>query len=283
MDASSPIPEPRRSPAPSSPGVAVRIAVLSAAALLAGTLSAASDEAAPALVDPETAALAARAKVEAPSHLVFVGDSLTSFLPETNYVAILRAALQARLGEGVAVTNAGVGGDTIVRVEARLDEDVLSLRPKPTRVFLFLGHNDSKLSSASDYRDAFVAPDEFRRAYGEVIRRIRRETGARVTVLSATSSVFEITRETAEKRRQAGKAHNLFGQPEALEKFNAIAREVAEETGADYLDLYGPTRSHPEKRRLYTKDAVHTTEFGNRAIALEILKSLAEQAPDGVR
>jgi len=225
----------------------------------------------------EVAALAgatAKVRLAPPAHLVFVGDSLTALLPSVNYVALIREALQGRYGPAVKVTNAGVNGDSITRVQARLARDVLALSPKPTHVFLFLGHNDSKLSSASGYKDAFVAPEAYEKDYREVIATIQRSLGARVTVLSATSSVYELTKAIADGRAKAGATHNLFGQPASLERFNAIARKVAAELGVEYLDLYEPTRRHPEKPSLFMKDGVHVNERGNRVLAIEILKYL---------
>lgn len=220
------------------------------------------------------AAAAAQVKLQTPCHLVFVGDSLTALYRGHNYVDKVRAWLQGRFGDKVLVTNAGVGGDTITRVKERLAQDVLQLQPKPTHVFIFLGHNDSKLKSTTDYKVPVVLPQEFERTYREVVKAIQTQLGANVTIISATSSVYEITRETAARAAKAGKIHNLFGKPEALEQFNAIARKVAADLGAGYLDMYEPTRTHPDKPSLFTKDGVHINERGNRLVALEILKYL---------
>lgn len=221
-------------------------------------------------------AAVAGVKLKPPAHLVFVGDSLTALYPDHNYVAQLRGWLAARFGGAVRVTNAGVGGDTITRVQARLEKDVLKLEPKPTHVFIFLGHNDSKLKSTSDYKEPVVKPEDFDRQYREVISAVQKTLGAKVIVLSATSSVYEITKATAEKSAKAGKAHNFFGKPEALEQFNAIARKAASDLGADYVDLYEPTRAHADKPGLFTKDGVHINErAGNPLVALEVLRYLS--------
>lgn len=227
----------------------------------------------------ETAAIteaASQVRLLPPGHLVFVGDSLTAGLPAVNYVALIRAALRERFGEGVHVTNAGVNGDTITRVQARLAKDVLELSPRPTHVFLFLGHNDSKLSWASGYEAPMVSPADYETQFRDVIARIRTSLGARVTVVSATSSVYELTRAIADAKARTATDHNLFGQPAALERFNAVARRVAAEGGADYLDVYEPTRRHPHKPDLFKPDGVHVNEQGNRLLAIEILRHLGK-------
>ncbi|MDY0166280.1 MAG: GDSL-type esterase/lipase family protein [Thermoguttaceae bacterium] len=222
-----------------------------------------------------------------PAHLLFIGDSLTDQRRGQNYVDKVAFWLWKRFGDQATARNAGVGGDYILRVWDRLNRQPGSYRPEmyddlyrpmPSHVFFFLGHNDSKLKSTTDYEEAVVPPAQFEEKYRLAIRKVQTDTQqkARVVVLSATSSVYEITQSTAEKRRAAGRAHNLFGKPEALEQFNAIARRVAGECGAEWLDVYEPTRGHPDKPSLFTPDGVHVSNLGNRLLALEILRYLAE-------
>ena len=219
-----------------------------------------------------------------PAHLLFIGDSLSDMFRGQNYVDKVGFWLGKRYGHKATVKNVGVGGDYILRVWGRLNGVPSTYRlamydgifePVPTRVFFFLGHNDSKLTSRSDYATPVVLPGEFEEKYRLAIRKVQDETGAKITVISATSSVYEITAATAAKRRAEGKAHNLFGKPEALEQFNAIAKKVADECGAAYLDVYEPTRRHPDKPSLFTRDGVHVSNQGNRLLALEILRDLA--------
>ena len=82
----------------------------------------------------------------------------------------------------------------------------------------------------------------------------------------------------ADKRQAEGRAHNLFGKPDELERFNAVAKRVATELDADYVDVYEPTRTHPDKPGLFNpNDGVHLTNAGNRYIALELLKHFARK------
>lgn len=228
---------------------------------------------------------AAEARLEPlPAHLLFVGDSLTDFSRGRNYVDQAVFWLRQVHGDGVSFRNAGVGGDMITRVSARLEGDPQVYRaqayeglfdPPPTHVFILLGHNDCKLTSGSDFTEPVVAPEQFRDLYRQVILRMREETGAQVTVISSTSSVYEITQATADRLVQAGRPASLFGRPEVMEEFNDLARAVAEETGAGYLDVYEPTRAHPDKPSLFTADGVHLSPEGNRLVALELLRHMA--------
>jgi lysophospholipase L1-like esterase len=219
-----------------------------------------------------------------PAHLLFIGDSLSDLFRGQNYVDKVEFWLGRRFGDRVSVKNVGVGGDTITRVWDRLQAVPGTYRlemyqsiftPKPTHVFFFLGHNDSKLTSVSGYREHAVEPGQFDAQYRLALGKVKAETGARIVVLSATSSVWEITQATAEKRRAAGKPHTLFGKPEELQRYNALARRAAAECGAEWLDVYEPTRRNSQKAVLFTADGVHVSNQGNRLLALEILKHLA--------
>ena len=218
-----------------------------------------------------------------PAHLLFLGDSLTDMYRGQNYVDKVGFWLGKVYGNRATVKNVGVGGDTIVRAWQRLNKDPATYRltmyddlysPRPTHVFFFFGHNDSKLTSASEYKAAVVDPAQFEDLYRSTLRKVQEETKARMVVLSTTSSVYEITQATAAKARARGKAHNFFGKPEALEQFNSIAKKIAAECHADYLDVYEVTRRHPDKPSLFTKDGVHVSNLGNRLLALEILRHL---------
>ena len=241
------------------------------------------------VVDAQTyqtfAAAAAKTRLDLPAHLLFLGDSLTDFLRGQNYVDQVGFWLQKTHGEQVTVKNAGVGGDFITRVWQRLNGDPKVYRlnaydnlydPRPTQVFIFLGHNDSKLTSTSGFKDPVVSPTDFDAQYRQTVEKIRKDTGARITILSSTSSVYEITKANAEKIVQSGKAASLFGKPEALEQFNAIAKKVAADLGCGYIDVYEPTRTFPDKPSLFQPDGVHLTLAGNHLVALCILRYLGQ-------
>lgn len=123
-----------------------------------------------------------------------------------------------------------------------------------------------------------VPPDKFEADYRTVLGKIRAKTKARIILLSASSSVFEICPANADKARAANRPHSLFGKPEELERYNAITKRIAAQAGAAYLDVYEPTRTHPDKRSLFDPhDGVHLTNAGNRFIALRILEYLGGQ------
>ena len=97
-----------------------------------------------------------------PLKIVALGDSLTAgsgLFPEAAFPARLEAALKAN-GLAVAITNAGVGGDTAAGGLARLDWSV----PEGTEaVILELGANDALRG---------IAPETTRAALDQILRRL---------------------------------------------------------------------------------------------------------------
>ena len=218
-----------------------------------------------------------------PAHVLFIGDSLSDGRRGFNYTDKVGFWLRKVNGPKVTYKNVGVGGDFITRVWMRLNRDPKVYRlhayerifdPRPTLVFIFLGHNDSKVHSK---RGTTCVPRErFQKEFTLTIRKIQADTHARVIVMSSSSSAYEVIRKRWpewEKKRPRG--FSKFGIPQVMEEFNAIMRKTADETGAEYLDVYGPTKNYPDKPSLFTADGVHVNNKGNQFLALQILKYLS--------
>ncbi len=89
--------------------------------------------------------------------------------------------------------------------------------------------------------------------------------------------MHEITRETVVKRiASAGNGGSYFGKPDVLEAFNERMQAVAATTGAEYVDVYEPTGTHPDKPSLFTADGVHMSHAGNHLVAKVLLGALGE-------
>jgi lysophospholipase L1-like esterase len=107
--------------------------------------------------------------------LVCFGDSLTAGVYGGSYVNALR-----RLRPDWHVLNAGVGGDTVLNLLARLDEAVLA--EGPDGVFVMIGGNDaisysqpktrSYYKFSKDVPDGVVTPDQFATAYRALLERL---------------------------------------------------------------------------------------------------------------
>jgi lysophospholipase L1-like esterase len=241
--------------------------------------------------------LADATSFKAPTHLLFLGDSLTDFHRGFNYVDKLAFWLQRRHGPRITLKNAGVGGDFVTRVWDRLTGVTHAgapahragmynrlYDPRPSHVFLFLGHNDSKLTCASGHTIGFVPLPLFESCYRQIVQKIRDDTQARIILISTMSSFYDTTKANAEKAMARGEAPNLFGKPEALERYNEVIRSLAEAEGCGFIDVYTPSLRHPDKRSLFAPgDGVHISNKGNELVAMEILSYLARTTGETAR
>ncbi|MFQ3565959.1 MAG: GDSL-type esterase/lipase family protein [Aggregatilineales bacterium] len=110
--------------------------------------------------------------------IVFFGDSLTWGGYGGSYFDAL-----ARYLPGVERVNAGAGGDTVINLLRRLDEDVIAQQPEA--VFVMVGSNDAIAYSQPDTRPyyrqtkalshGFVAPGAFEQTYRELLIRLQLE------------------------------------------------------------------------------------------------------------
>jgi lysophospholipase L1-like esterase len=234
----------------------------------------------------EFAAAAQAVKVgPAPQHWLFFGDSLTDFSRGFNYVDQMMFWVNRAGAGAVTYRNAGVGGDYITRSLDRLNGKAGTYRlemynnlvePKPTRCFMMLGHNDSKLTSGSGFTEPVVKPEDYKTQFIEFIGKVKEQCGAPFTLLSPTSSVYEITKANADKAVAAGRGASLFGKPEVMAQFAELTQQVATATGSGYVDVLTPTRDFPSKPTLFTADGVHLSLDGNHLLALALLKHLAK-------
>lgn len=224
--------------------------------------------------------------------ILFIGDSLSDFSRGRNYADQLNFWLNLHNSGKASFRNAGVGGDYIIRVLERLKgtadgraayrQEMYSgiAGEKPDLVFIFLGHNDTRAKSTDNFSIPLVAPEAQEEAYREAIAFIREKIGGKIVLVSASSSNYQVCRESIEKRLKAApdKLHVRFGDPQMLEAFNDVLKRLAAEFKLDYVDIYRPMASLPEKASLlYPADGVHLTEKGHRFVAAELLKYIAEQ------
>lgn len=152
--------------------------------------------------------------------VVCLGDSLTAGEYGGSYVEALR-----RLRPDLTLINAGVGGDTVLNLLARLDRDALA--HQPDGVLLIVGGNDaisySQPKTRSYYKfnkkvpDGIVTPELFARTYRELLERLHL---AHVVVWAGLPPTETNPAVLATQR-----------------EFNALAAEAARAYGVPVLDL----------------------------------------------
>ena len=225
--------------------------------------------------------LARHAKIDAPTSILYLGDSLTDFDRGSNHVDKLQFYLNKYNPGKVTIRNYAVGGGTVASLLANLG---VAAAGRPDKfasrydgiwdraydhAFVFLGHNDSKVTSASGYTEMFVPEAKQEELFRELIELLKSKGIGRITLVSASSSDAEVRRRHAEKKAAQGVPHNLFGVPKYLEKFNRMLRAKTDQYGnVDYLDLYSPMRELPNKSALFKpNDGVHLNQLGHEFVA----------------
>ncbi len=196
--------------------------------------------------------------IQSSDHIVFYGDSITdcgrdrsdSASLGTGYVSLVAASLTSRdESQSPRVTNRGISGNRICDLEARLDEDVLDLRP--TVVSILVGINDTwhqfKHGKASPLAD-------FTASYDRVLTRLGTVPNLRTLILEP----FLLPH--PEDRR--------VWRSDLDERISAV-RELAWKYQIPYLPLDGifTAASVPTGHAHWLPDGVHPSPAGHRLIA----------------
>ncbi len=149
--------------------------------------------------------------------IVFLGDSITEQGAQPNgYVTLIKDTLTFR-HQGIAVIGAGISGNKVTDLQARLDRDVLS--KNPTVVVIYIGINDVWHFLLNGHG---TTKDKYEAGLRDVITRIQK-AGARAIL--CTPSVI------GEKRHGE---NQLDGQ---LDEYCDISRRVAKDMGVSVCDL----------------------------------------------
>lgn len=194
--------------------------------------------------------------------IIFLGDSITKGGEKPNgYVTLISETLSSEFADwGIEVIGAGISGNKVPDLQARLEKDVLER--KPTLVVIYIGIND-----VWHWRRSGGTPkDIYETGLRDIVGRIR-SAGANV-VLCTPSVIGEKT-----------DGSNQFDA--MLEEYSAISRRVAGETGSTLCDLrkaflgyLSVNNSANQEKGVLTTDGVHLNDAGNRFVADEILKIL---------
>jgi lysophospholipase L1-like esterase len=233
-----------------------RLLVLALAACLVAPPAAAGQEVPP--------AVAVLARADAPfipgDRLVCFGDSITQFGDGGNgYVGLLRRGFAAG-PHPVTVINAGISGNKVPDLQARLQSAVLDR--DPTVVFIYIGIND-----VWHHQGDLGAPKE------------RFEAGLRAIIpaLLARGAVVVLATPTVIGEKPDG-GNQL---DPALDRFAEVGRALAREFAIELCDLRAAFSAHLHEHNaagaeqgVLTSDRVHLNDAGNALVAREAAASL---------
>ncbi|MDF7823598.1 sialate O-acetylesterase [Pontiellaceae bacterium B12227] len=206
---------------------------------------------------PETSALVDN------DTLVFFGDSITAAGTDPDgYITLFAADVAAAYPSGgIQVIGAGVGGNKVADLMARLDADVLS--HNPSIVVIYIGINDvwhwTKPDPVTGLPREGTTAENYHAGLLDLVQRVK-ATGGRAVLCTPT-----VISEAANPDDP-----NYV----MLEEFSAICRTVAQQTGSQLVDLrniftdYNLLNNTADATSgILTSDTVHMNATGNQLIA----------------
>ncbi len=205
-----------------------------------------------------------RAAADAPLVVAF-GDSITRgvHMPETQTYPHLLGELLP----DARVVNRGVPGNTIAQGMARLERDVLAL--KPAFVLISFGVNDSVMTAPNRPR---VPPAQYEKLLIRMIDRIR-AAGAKPIVATQTPIVAEVYYTRHPKAYYAA----VGGVRAFLARYNDIIRRVAQAKSVPLVDVAKVFEGKEAQWIRPAPDGVHPNARGYEAIARAFAKVLRAQ------
>ena len=199
----------------------------------------------------------------AQSRIVFLGDSITEAgVNPGGYVTLVADSLRT-LDAEIEVLGAGISGNKVPDLLARLDEDVLA--HEPTHVVIYIGINDVWHHFEFDHVTG-TDPETFEEGLGELIDRVE-ESGAAV-LLCTPSVIGEDTESDAEVNLR-------------LAEYAQLSRGIAQEKNVHLCDLRASLEAYLVEQNqdkvydgILTTDGVHLNAAGNRFVANFMIQEL---------
>ncbi len=200
----------------------------------------------------------ARTASPAPARIVFFGDSITEAgVQPSGYVTLVADSLKRSYPDrAVEVIGAGISGNKVPDLQARLERDVLA--HEPTHVVIYIGINDVWHFYEFDHVTG-TERDAFEQGLRDLVAAMQ-EAGAEVLLCTPSVIGEDPGSDTPVNQR--------------LIEYAEISRAVANTSGAHLCDLRAAFEQHlqthnPDKayEGILTSDGVHLNEAGNRFVA----------------
>jgi len=204
--------------------------------------------------------------------IIMLGDSITQGggdpqkekNPNPNgYISLVQKALNEKHKDlDIKVFNKGISGNKVSNLQARLQKDVLDL--KPNVVFIYIGINDVWHWDLPKHTG--TTKEEFEAGLKDIIGKIKAIGGR---VILCTPSVI------GEKTDGSNK------QDKMLAEYAEISRGVAKAEGLTLCDLNAAFTAYlkennkeNKEKGVLTGDRVHLNPAGNKLVAETMLKAL---------
>jgi isoamyl acetate esterase len=197
-----------------------------------------------------------------PERIVFFGDSITELGAKPGgFVTLIREAMKNK-GSKAEIIGAGVSGNKVSDLLARVDRDVLEQHP--TTVFIYIGINDVWHYFLRVGKGTPI--DEFDRGLRKLTSMIR-QSGSKV-ILCTPSVIGE--------QHHPGNPHD-----DMLDEYADVTRRIAKEMNVplcdlrkDFIEYENEHNTENIVKGLLTRDGVHLTDEGNKFVAGKMLEMI---------
>ncbi|MFC2947757.1 SGNH/GDSL hydrolase family protein [Virgibacillus sediminis] len=199
--------------------------------------------------------------------VVFIGDSITDAGRRTDpdqigtgYVQLVHDYLLTSYPDkDWEILNRGVGGDRIIDLRERWQEDVLDL--KPDVLSISIGINDV-WRQLDEPNIEHVTPEQFEQIYGELLGKVKEETDAKIILMEPT---------VIEEDPFATGNEKLKPYVDAVQRTAEKFDTVLVPTHDAFIHYLGA-----ENGEKLTTDGVHMNQLGNMLMATTWIKAVKE-------
>ncbi|MDO9548288.1 MAG: SGNH/GDSL hydrolase family protein [Candidatus Marinimicrobia bacterium] len=199
-----------------------------------------------------------------PDSILFFGDSITELGVKPNgYVTLIRSELNSQFPKrNIEIIGAGISGQKVPDLEARLNSDVLS--KQPDIVAIYIGINDVWRSILPGHTG--TSAEDFEAGLHRIIKQLKAINAD--VVLCRPSIIGE-------------KNDNSNPLDQQLDQYTEISRNVASEENLMLIDLRREFKSYLSinnsanaEKGILTYDGVYLSDRGNKFVADVMLKQL---------
>ena len=199
--------------------------------------------------------------------MVFLGDSITHQCLYTQYVEDFFYTRYPKLH--IHFHNAGVGGDRAKDALTRFDEDVAAYKPK--YVTILLGMNDG---GYTNYQQPIF--DAYTKGMTTLLDQI---AGLGATAVPITPTMFDARAKRLKGGTNVAEPRDTYYNG-VLALYGAWLREMAEERGLGFVDMWSPLNNLTDAQRKKTpdftmiQDGVHPGPAGQTVMAVAVIEDM---------
>ena len=210
-------------------------------------------------------AINAQGILEQDARIVFLGDSITqSGARPGGYVTIVKEQIANHYpNQNIEVVGAGISGNKVPDLQARLQKDVLDLNP--TCVVIYIGINDVWHSQ----NGKGTPKDQYENGLNQIIDKIK--SGGSKVILCTPSVIGE-------------KVQGKNSLDKMLNEYATISRKVAKQKNVRILELRRKFQNYlrrvnplDREKNVLTTDGVHLNAAGNDFVAQQMLRALGHK------